>query len=285
MSRSSLIRMDGRRLGRSRRDTAFRCFFVFLGLAVSGFAQGSPAAGVRFEQRIGEKIPLDVTLTDTTGASRRLGEYFHGQPVVLFFGYARCPQLCSVVADGTVEVLRHLERTVGRDLQVVTVSLDPEEKTNDAKATEALAVRRYGRTGTAAGWHYLTGTERAVRTVTDAAGFHFRYDPVSREYAHASGFLVITPEGTISKYFFGIDFDATDVAAALNRAAAGKTGRSIYELLLLCFRGDAIGGRYGVIIWRTLAVAVALTIATLFGGIGWMLYQEHRGSSAGKERS
>lgn len=282
---SSLIRADCLPHCPRRRDTALRSFFVLLGLAVSGFAQSSPAPGVRFEQRIGEKLPLAVTLTDTAGVSRQLSDYFHGQPVVLFFGYARCPQLCSVVADGTVEVLRHLERSVGRDLQVITVSIDPEEKTRDAKATEALAIRRYGRTGAVAGWHYLTGTKQAIRTVADATGFHFRYDPVSREYAHASGFVVLTPDGTLSKYFFGIDFDADDVAAALDRAAAGKTGRSIYELLLLCFRGDAIGGRYGVIIWRTLAVAVALTIIALFGGISWMLYQEHRGSSARKEQS
>lgn len=239
--------------------------------------------GVNFEQRIGEQLPLDATLVDTSGARRKLGDFFQNQPVVFYFGYARCPQLCSVVADGTVEVLRHLERSVGRDLRVITISIDPAETATDARATEALAVRRYGRTGAAAGWHYLTADERTIRAVADAAGFHFRYDPASRQYAHASGFLIATPDGRISRYFFGVDFVATDVASALQRAAGGKTGESVYDLLLLCFHGGAIGGRYGVIIWRTLTVAVVLTVIALFGGIGWMLYQERRTLREGKE--
>ncbi len=262
---------------------------ILLGVAIATVARPlaaqppAVAPGVRFEQRLGEKLPLEATLADTSGTRRRLGEFFHGQPVVLYFGYARCPQLCSVVADGTNEVLRHLERSVGRDLQVVTISIDSAETSADARSAEALAVRRYGRTGAAAGWHYLTADERTIRLVADAAGFRFRYDPVSRQYAHASGFLVATPDGRISRYFFGVDFVASDVASALNRAAAGQTGVGVYELLLLCFHGGAIGGRYGPLIWRTLTIAVVLTLAALFGGIAWMLRQErHRALPAGK---
>lgn len=255
---------------------------IFTGIA---FAQSSGVpAGVGFEQRIGAKLPLDTTWRDTSGTPRRLGEFFRNQPVVLYFGYARCPQLCSVVADGTTHVLRTLERSVGRNLQVVTLSIDPNESAADARNAEALAVRRYGRTGAKAGWHYLTADERTIRRVADAAGFHFRYDPVSRQYAHASGFLIATPDGTISQYFLGVDFVSGDVASALNRAADGQTGPSVYDLLLLCFHGAGISGRYGVLIWRVLEVSVTLTVLTLFGGIGWMLYQERR-PAAKKEAS
>lgn len=246
----------------------------------------NPPAGVAFEQRIGEKLPLALTFTDTSGASRQLGDFFHaGQPVVLYFGYARCPQLCSVVADGTNAALRRLEPSVGRDFQVVTVSIDPDESLPDAHAAEALALRRYGRTGAAAGWHYLTGNAHAIDTLTAAAGFHYRYDPRSRQYAHASGFLIATPDGTIARYFFGVDFDAAQVASALRRAASGRTGDSVYELLLLCFHGGAIGGRYGVLVWRTLEVGVSLTVVGLFGGVGWMLYQERRALAAARKEA
>lgn len=242
-----------------------------------------PPNGVSFEQRIGETLPLDTRFTGVDGAPHQLGEYFRDQPVVLYFGYARCPQLCSVVSDAAVEVLRHLERSVGRDLQVVTISIDPTETAADARAAGRLAIRRYGRTDAARGWHYLTGGESAIAAVTRAAGFHYRYDPATQQYAHASGFVVVTPRGTISRYFLGVDFDAREVAAALNRAADGKTGPGVYDLLLLCFHGGTIGGRYGVLIWRTLEVAVTLTVIALFGGIGWMFYQERRALASGKE--
>jgi protein SCO1/2 len=241
------------------------------------------APGVRFEQRIGEKLPLGTLFTDTQGGRHPLGDYFHGRPVVLYFGYARCPQLCSVVADGTNAALRALAPKVGFDYDVVTVSVDPTESAADARATEKLAIRQYGRNGAEAGWHYLTGTEASIRRVAEAAGFHFRYDPTTRQYAHASGFLIVTPAGVVSRYFLGVDFVASDVAAALHRAAEGKTGDSVYDLLLLCFRGDAIGGRYGALIWRVLEVSVALTVIALFGGVGWMLYQERRALALGKE--
>jgi protein SCO1/2 len=263
---------------------AFRAFlYLLVAINSASSALAAPPKGVSFEQRIGETLPPDTHFTGADGGPHRLGEYFHDQPVVLYFGYARCPQLCSVVSDATVEVLRHLERSVGRDLQVVTISIDPAETATDAHAARRLAIRRYGRTGAARGWHYLTGTESEIAAVTRAAGFHYRYDPATKQYAHASGFLVVTPGGMISRYFLGVDFDAREVAAALNRAAAGKTGPSVYDLLLLCFHGGTIGGRYGVLIWRTLEVAVTLTVVVLFGGIAWLLYQERRALAAGKE--
>lgn len=257
------------------------CFVV--AMLLPELASAAPPSGVGFEQRIGEKLPLALTFTDTAGHRRQLAEFFDHQPVVLYFGYARCPQLCSVVADSTVEALRRLERSVGRDLQVVTISLDSAEPRREARATEKLAIGRYGRTGAAAGWHYLTGDGSAIDAIARAAGFHYRLDPSTHEYAHPSGFLVATPDGVISRYFLGIDFNPQDVAAALNRAADGGTGRSVYDLLLLCFHGDAIGGRYGTLIWRALEVGVTLTVIALFGGIGWMLHLERRALTTRKE--
>ncbi|HWA87743.1 MAG TPA: SCO family protein [Opitutus sp.] len=250
---------------------------VFSAALVAHAQPQTDAPGVRYEQRIGERLPLDVAFTDSSGSPCKLGDFFRGQPVVLFFGYARCPQLCSVITDGTTSMLRRLVPTAGRNYQIVHISIDPTETPRDSRSAEDLAVRRYGRTGAAAGWHYLTGTSQAIAEVTSAAGFHFLYDPRSQLYAHASGFLIATPAGVISRYFLGVDFLADDVAPALKRAGEGKTGLAVFDLLLLCCRGGKIGGRYGRIIWDVLGVSVGLTVAGLFGGIGWMLYQERRG--------
>jgi protein SCO1/2 len=258
-----------------------RCFGATFVLGLFGCwlaptAQAQENAAIRFEQRIGERLALDAVLTDTRGTQHAVREYFGRRPVVLYFGYARCPQLCSVVADGTNEVLRRLAPTVGREYEVLAVSIDPMEPPAATRDAEAAQVRRYGRTGSAGGWHYLSGDAAAIKALADSAGFAFRYDPATRQYAHAAGFLVATPDGVISRYFLGVDFAADEVASALSRAAAGQTGPSVYDLVLLCFRGGGVSGRYSALIWRILGAAVVVTIATLAGGIGWMLHQERR---------
>ncbi len=254
--------------------------FLFAIVACAGSslpgAEAPFASTVRFEQRIGEHLPLAVQFTDTAGQRHSLRDYFHTRPVVLYFGYARCPQLCSVVADSTVAALRQIRPAVGRDFDVISISLDPNETVSDATGRANDAMRRYGQPGKTDGWHFLTGADDAVRAVADACGFRYVYDPRSRQYAHPSGFVIVTPAGVVSRYFLGLDYAPTDVAQSLGRASRGETGRSVVDLLLLCFRGDSIGGRYGVIIWRVLGISVALTVVSLAGGIAWMLRDERR---------
>jgi protein SCO1/2 len=251
--------------------------FAFAGLETRA-ENFQPNAAASYEQRIGQAVPLDTVFVDAEGTRRPLATFFHDQPVVLFFGYARCPQLCSLVLDGAVEALRGLQATVGKDFQVVSISIDPAETATDNQTRQRGAIRRYGRTGTEAGWHFLTGDAAAIKTVAKAVGFRFTYDPRSHQYAHPSGFVIVTPRGMISRYFLGLDFPAAEISPALARAAKGKTGEPVFNLLLLCFRGDGIGGRYGAVIWRSLSAAVALTVLALAGGVGWMLRQEHRRS-------
>lgn len=231
---------------------------------------------VRYDQRIGESLPLSTEVTDLDGVKHPLRDYFRGRPVVLYFGYANCPQLCSVVADGTVAAMRQLRRAVGRDVDVIAISIDPAESELAARSRLNDAVHRYGDPTAVAGWHYLRGTEPAIHVIASAAGFHFVYDARSQQYAHPSGFIVVTPEGVISRYFFGVDFDAKEVARAVDRAAAGKTGEPVLGLLLRCFRGDGIAGRYNSVIWRALAVGVVGTVVILAVGIGRMLREERR---------
>jgi protein SCO1 len=253
-------------------------------LSIALAARAAAAApGVGFEQRIGQQLPLDAVFTDGDGKALALNTYFRDKPVVLVFDYFRCPELCSLVASGATDALRQLEASIGRDYLVVTVSVDPTDTPEMARSHQLEAVLRYGRKGANAGWHALVGKERDIRALADAAGFHYRYDPLSRQYAHPSGIVVVTPKGIVSSYFMGVDFRADRMAAAIRRAAANKTGSSVFSLLFVCFQGGSPEGRYGGLIWTVLSVCVALTLAAVFGGIAWMLLDErrHRHEGAG----
>ncbi len=254
--------------------------FFLLALALSPLF-AADGDDVRFDQRIGERLPLDVVFTDTAGRSLALRQLLGDRPVVLYFGYARCPQLCAIVSDGAVAALRQIEPEVGRDLDVVSISLDPDESALENTRRQSEAVHRYGRAGAADGWHFLTGDEAAVRAVADAAGFRYRFDPMSRHYAHPSGFVVLTADGVVSRYFLGIDFTPVEVARAVRLAAAGGTGEPVFDIILQCFRGGGVAGDYGPLIWRVLTVSVVLTVLALAGGVARMLRQERRAAAKG----
>jgi len=249
------------------------------------FAARAAAAApeVGFEQRIGQQLPLDAVFTDGTGKALPLRSFFRDKPVVLVFDYFRCPELCSLVASGETDALRQLEASVGKEYSVVTVSVDPTDTPVMAQAHEREDILHYGRSGSAAGWHVLVGKPRDIQALADAAGFHYRYDPGSRQYAHPSGLVVVTPKGIVSSYFMGVDFQADRMASAIRRAAANRTGSSVFSLLFVCFQGGSPEGRYGSLIWTALSVSVALTVIAVFGGIAWMLRVErrHRPEGAG----
>lgn len=261
------------KFGRSLR--AFLLFSILM-TAIPPCLGAAVVPGVSFEQRLGETLPLDARFRDTDGNERALGGWFKDKPVVLWFGYARCPQLCSVVSEGMVSSLRALEPTAGKNFDVIMVSIDPAEPATDSRHTRNEAVGHYGRKEASAGWHYLTGSEEAIKRTAEAAGFHFTYDPRSKLYAHPSGFLVVTPQGRISAYFPGVDFSPKEVAAAISRAGRNAIGQKVVDLLLVCFRGEGISGPYGRLIWRVLSIAVALTVASLAFGIGRMLWLERK---------
>jgi protein SCO1/2 len=250
-------------------------FISALVLALTGTAFAA-APEIGFEQRIGQQLPMDAVFTNGEGKALPLRSYFRDKPVVLIFDYFRCPELCSLVASGATDALRQLEATVGRDYSVVTVSVDPTDTPEMARSHQMDQVLHYGRTGSAAGWHVLVGKPSDIQALAEAAGFHYRYDPRSRQYAHPSGLVVVTPKGIVSTYFLGVDFPADQMAPALRRAAAEKTGSSVFSLLFVCFQGGSPEGRYGGLIWTVLSVSVALTVAGVFGGIAWMLRQERR---------
>jgi protein SCO1/2 len=238
-------------------------------------------SGVGYEQRIGEQLPLGTQLTDGHGVTLPLGAFFGTRPVVLIFNYFRCPEMCTLVSNGAIDSLRALRSSAGRDYEVVTVSIDPTDTPAAAAERERQDLGHYGRSGAAAGWHTLVGAQGQVAALAAAAGFHYQYDPLSHQYAHPSGLIVVTPRGVVSRYFMGVDFASGDVAEALKDAAANRTGGSVFSLLFVCFQGGDPQGQYSRVIWIGLWAGVAVTLLVVFGSIAWMLRQERHARTGG----
>lgn len=254
---------------------------LFLAALARQARAASPEVG--FDQRIGQTLPMGAIFTAGDGLPRPLRSYFGGKPGVLIFDYFHCPEMCSLVASGATDALRQLEATVGKQYVVVTVSIDPTDTPAMADSRQRGEVLRYGRTGASAGWHVLVGKAEEIQALTEAAGFHYRFDPRSGQYAHPSGFVIVTPSGTVSSYFLGIDYAAGDMAAAIRRAGENKTGKSVFSLLFVCFQGGSQQGRYDRTIWVILWASVAATVAAVFGGIAVMLRHERRARTASME--
>jgi protein SCO1/2 len=226
---------------------------------------------IRFDQKINAQVPLDAPFRDETGRTVRLGDYFGKKPVVLVLGYYGCPMLCTLVSNGLVETFHDLKSDVGNQFDVLHVSISPTEKPDLAAAKKREYLRHYGRPGAGAGWHFLTGGETAIHQLADAVGFRYAYDSTVKQYAHPSGFIVLTPEGKVSRYFFGVDFRAQELSDALHTAAAHKTGSPIRQLLLLCFHYSPVTSKYGALILngvRGIGLATLLALGVFIARSG-----------------
>lgn len=243
---------------------------LLLFLLMTGLAQADPVTGrADFAQNLGAQVPRDATFRDERGQAVRFGDCLGRRPALLVLGYSECPMLCSLVLSGLVESLNDLRATAGRQFDLIDLSIDPKETPAVAAARKRTYFKRYHRAGAEAGWHFLVGDDRQIHRVADAIGFHYAYDPESGQYAHASGFVVLTPEGKVSRYFFGVTFDGREVQDALNVAGASRVGSPIERLLLLCFHTNPIAGKYGALILNAMRVA---GIGTLLG-LGIMIYR------------
>jgi protein SCO1/2 len=221
---------------------------------------------IGYEQHLAASLPLTIRFTDEQGRPVQLGNYFSTKPVILVMGYYRCPMLCTIVQNGLVECLADIRATVGPDYQVIYVSINPNDSRELAAGKKRATLKRYGRSESASGWHFLTGSEASITNVASTIGFNFAYDAASHEYAHPSGFVVLTPEGRISRYFLGVSFSAREVYSALQTAGNRTIGQKIQELVLLCFHYRPVTGRYGatvLIITRVLGAATVLGIGLL----------------------
>ncbi len=233
---------------------------------------------IRFEQNLNRTVTLDLPFRDETGQAVRLREYFGEKPVVLVMGYSRCPMLCSMVNNGLVETLHQMKWSAGREFQILNVSIDPSELPAKAARTRRTYLKRYGRDSAEEGWHFLTGGEAAIQKLAGEIGFHYAYDPASEEYAHPSGFVVVTPEGKIARYFFGVTYLPRELYAALAAASERKVGSRVQELLILCFRYNPLQGKYAGFIMTVLRIGGAATLLGLVAALGWLLWKDRRKS-------
>jgi protein SCO1/2 len=244
-------------------------------------APPSPAQGVRFDQNLGAQVPLDLPFISDTGAPVRLGDYFHRRPVILVLDYYRCPNLCSLILNSLVTSLQDLKFNAGDRFEVVVVSIDPTDTPQISAQKKMAYVDRYERPQTIDGWHFLTGPAASSRALADVVGFHYVYDPASGQYAHPSGMIVLTPEGRISRYFFGIEFPPRQIRDALNVAAGGRVNSPVYDFLLLCCQYNPLQGKYGPLIFVLFRCAGLLTVLVLAGFVGRSLYLEAHKSRRG----
>jgi len=224
-----------------------------------------PLSKVAFEQRLNQRLPFDLPFTDESGRAVRLGDYFGRKPVVLALVYYECPMLCTQVLNGLESALRVLTESVGREFDVVTVSFDPRESFVLAAGKKKAYLERYGRPEAERGWHFLTGSQASIDALTNAAGFHYTWDEASQQFAHASGIVVTTPEGRLSRYFLGIDYSPRDVKFALMESSFGKIGTLADQLLLYCYHYDPAKGNYGFVAMRAVRIGGAATLLALAG--------------------
>jgi protein SCO1 len=213
------------------------------------------AARAGLEQKLGAQLPLHARFRDEHGTTIELGAFFGSKPVILALAYYECPNLCTLVLNGVLQTAQELKLDAGRDYQIVVVSFDPHEQPALAAAKKQIYVQRYGRPGAASGWHFLTGKPDAIAQLTNAVGYHFAYDETTRQFAHPSTIVVLTPEGRIARYFPGIEYPPRDVRLALIEASREHIGSLADRVFLLCFHYNPATGKYGLLISRIMQIA------------------------------
>ncbi len=231
---------------------------------------------VGLDQKLNAQVPLDITLRDEHGVSVSIGQLLQGKPAILTLVYYQCPMLCTEVLNATLNSLKEVPLEIGKDFSVITVSIDPSEKPILAEAKQIMYTGLYGRPGAVHGWHFLTGDESQIRRLAAAVGFRYAYDKVSKQFAHASGMMVLTPEGKLSRYFYGISYRPRDVRLGLVEASEGKIGSLTDTILLYCYHYDPSTGKYGVVITNIVRAAGVLTVAAIAMMILIFLRRERR---------
>jgi len=233
-------------------------------------AVGQPAAaqpealrGVGIDQRLDQQVPLDLVFNDENGRAVTLGSLLHGKPVILNLVYYRCPMLCTLVLNGLLSAMKALPFDAGKEFDVFTVSFDPEDTPALAAQKKATYLEQYRRPGAAEGWHFLVGDETSIRPLMEAIGFRYAWDPEARQYAHASGLVVLTPGGRLSHYFYGVEFAPRDLRLALVEASSERIGSVVDQLLLFCFHYDPATGRYSRVALNAVRAGGILTLAAL----------------------
>jgi protein SCO1/2 len=218
---------------------------------------------VGIQQNLNAQIPPDLEFRDETGKTVRIGDYFGKKPIVLSLVYFDCPALCTEVLNGQLRTMNAISLNLGSDFEAVTVSFEPKDTPALAKAKRDVYIGQYGRPGAVDHWHFLTGEQQSIDALTNVAGFQYAYDPEIKQYAHAAAIMVLTPDGHIDRYFYGVIYPARDFRLGLVEASQGKIGTITDHAMLYCYQYDPMTGKYGVVIINVLRIAGGLTVLVL----------------------
>jgi protein SCO1 len=241
---------------------------------------------ISIEQNLGAQVPLDLRFLNESGQPVTIGELLAGRPAVLSLVYYECPMICNEILNGMVAAFDGAKYSIGKDYVVLTVTIDPGESPALAREKKANYLKHYSRGGGAEGWHFLTIHEQAdLDTLAEVVGYRYAYDPATDQYAHASGIMVLTPEGTVARYFYGIDYIPRDLDFTLVEASAGKVGSPVDKLVLLCFQYDPALGTYGFYIIGAMRLGAVMTLGFL--ALFWLSHyvttrRRARAASAGE---
>ena len=241
-------------------------FISLLLIALAAAAQDPPAGilnEIGVDQKLDATVPLNLRFRDESGAEVELGSLFRGKPVILSLVYYECPMLCSMTLNGLVKSMRPLTFEPGADFDVVTVSFDPRETPQIAAAKKAAYVKDLDRRGAEKGWHFLTGSQDAIQQLTNSVGYRFKWDDQTEQWAHVSAIMVLTPDGRVSQYLYGIEFSPRDLRLSLVQASGNKIGTVVDQVLLYCYHYKPETGKYGLIIMNTVRLAGIATVCAL----------------------
>jgi len=281
-------------------NSILACAAMLVLLIAPAFGQGmtsgilSPPAGVRppglknvgIQQNLNRQIPPDLSFQDDLGRSVRLADYFGKKPMILSLVYYNCPMLCGELLSGLESSLRMMKFDVGKEFDVITVSFDPRETPEMAAKKKAEFLKRYQRAGAEQGWHFLVGEQDAIDALTNAAGFEYQYNEKTQQFAHVTAIMILTPEGKIAQYYYGVEYPPKDLRLGLVEAGRGRIGSLVDQLLLYCYHYDPEQGKYSAVILRVLRLAGAAN--TLFLGAFIFLVirrrRLHHGQDAGRVR-
>ena len=238
---------------------------------------GTPEAikQIGIDQKLDAQVPLDLSFRNEQGEVVPLRQYFGKRPVVLALVYYQCPMLCTFVLNGVLNSAKNMTLEIGKDFDVVTVSIDPTETPALAEAKHTMYAGFYERKGAIAGWHFLTGEDAAIHQLANSVGFRYIYDKASAQYGHASGIMVLTPQGRVSRYFYGITYMPRDLRLALVEASGGKVGTPVDQIILTCYRYDPMTGKYGLVISRVVRLAGIATVLAIGGMVFVLRRKEH----------
>ncbi len=234
--------------------------------------------GITIDEKSGSTIPLDLPFVDETGKPVKLGDYFHhGRPVILQLSYFGCPMLCTLISQGMVDSLNNLTLVMGKDYDVIDISFNPREGPKLAAQKKASFLEAYNRPAGAEHWHFLTGTPDAIKKITDAVGFRYKYLPEKKQYSHPAALMILTPAGKVSRYLYGVKYNPNTLRLSLVEASNGKVGSTIDRLILTCCSFDRYSGRYTMTALGVMRIGGVLTMLALgMAVLGFTWHHHHR---------